>query len=264
MLRGHYVAATITLFRCAHDGRGALLALKSQNAGKAIYNQLVKEAENMLKNRQWSGTSSITLQQHMGLHRKAFITLSECAEQILVDVPNEQARVTYLLDSITTTDPNVLAATAAVRQDEVNKRVNFESSFTFLAPTCPVTAKLAKKGRVLFEANVSGTNGKPQGGLGGDREKPGKGASGVALCYHKFAEFKNLPKDQQDKLGEWNKANGHDKGEKGGGKGGKGRERGSPGGSPHWYGASQCGAQSNTVNLFLRLFVYQFLHTVVS
>ena len=234
VLRGHDVAATITLFRCAHDGRGALLALKSQNAGKAIYNQLVKEAENMLKNRQWSGTSSITLQQHMGLHRKAFITLSECAEQILVDVPNEQARVTYLLDSITTTDPNVLAAMAAVCQDEVNKRVNFESSFTFLAPTCPVTAKLAKKGRVLFEANVSGTNGKPQGGLGGDREKPGKGASGNALCYHKFAEFKNLPKDQQDELVEWNKANGRGKGEKGGGKGGKGGKRGSPGGSPRY------------------------------
>ena len=74
-----------------------------------------------------------------------------------MDVPNERARVTYLLDSLTTTDPNVLAAMAAVCQDEVDKRVNFESSFTFLAPTCPVTAKVAKKGRVSFDANVSGT-----------------------------------------------------------------------------------------------------------
>jgi hypothetical protein len=219
---GHDVAATIAPFRHTRDGRGALLALKSQHAGKAIYNQLVKEAENVLKNRQWSGTTSITLQQHMGLHRKAFITLSKCAEQIPVDVPNEQAQVTYLLDSITTTDPNVLAATAVVHQDEVIKRVNFESSFTFLAPTCPVTAKLEKKGMVSFEAHVSGANGKPQGGLGGDREKPGKGASGVALCYHKFAEFKNLPKDQQDESVTWNKANGRGKGDKGGGKGGKG------------------------------------------
>ncbi len=133
-MRGHDVAATIAPFRRTWDGRGALLALKSQHAGKVIYDQLVKEAENVLKNRQRSGTISITLQQHMGLHRKVFITLSECAEQIPVDFPKEQARVTYLLDSITTTDPNVLAATAAVRQDEVNKRVNFESSFTFLAP----------------------------------------------------------------------------------------------------------------------------------
>jgi len=230
-VRGHDVAATIAPFRRTRDGRGALLALKSQHAGKAIYDQLVKEAESVLKNRQWSGTTSITLQQHMGLHRKAFITLSECAEQIPVDVPNERARVTYLLDSIITTDPNVLAATAAVCQDEVDKRVNFESSFTFLAPTCPVTAKAAKKGRVSFDANVSGTNGKPQGGLGGDREKPGKGATGVALRYHKYAEFKTLPKDQQDELSAWTKANGRGKDDKGGAKGGKGGKRGS-GGSP--------------------------------
>jgi len=79
--------------------------LKSQRAGKVIYDQLVKEAENMFKNRQWSGTTSITLQQRMGLQRKAFITLSKCAEQILVEVPNERAQVKYLLDSITTNDP---------------------------------------------------------------------------------------------------------------------------------------------------------------
>jgi hypothetical protein len=127
-----------------------------------------------------------------------------------------------LLDSITTNDPNVLAATAAVCQNDADKRVNFENSFTFLAPTCSVTAKEAKKGRVSFDANVSGTNGKPQSGLGGEREKPGKGATGVALCYHKFDEFKLLPKDQQDELSEWNKANGRGKGGggKGGGKGG--------------------------------------------
>jgi hypothetical protein len=148
-----------------------------------------------------------------------------------MEVQNEQARVTYLLDSITTNDPNVLTATAAVCQDDAFKQVNFENAFTFLAPKCPVAAKAAKKGRVLFDANVSGTHGKPQGGLGWDCKKPGKGASGVALCYHKFDEFKNLPKDQQDELIEWNKANGRGKGGTGG-KGGKGGKRGSPGGSP--------------------------------
>jgi hypothetical protein len=90
-VRGHDVTATIAPFHRARDGCGTLLALKSQHAGKAIYNQLAKEAENVLKNRQWSGTTSITLQQHMGLQQKAFITLSECAEQIPMEVPNERA-----------------------------------------------------------------------------------------------------------------------------------------------------------------------------
>ncbi len=70
-VRGHNIAALIALFRCVRDGHVALLALQSQHAGKAIYDQLVKEAENLLKNRQWSGTSSATLSQHMGLHWRA-------------------------------------------------------------------------------------------------------------------------------------------------------------------------------------------------
>ncbi len=172
-----------------------------QHAGKAIYNQLVKDAENILKNRTWSGTTLVALSQHMGLHCKAFITLTECAEHIHVEIPNDRSLVTYLLDSFKAIDPSVLASMAAVRQDDADKRINFENAFTFLAPSCPVVAKAAKKGRVSFVANVSGTGGKPcQGGLGGDREKPGKGVTGVALCYHKFEEYWNLSKEQQDEL----------------------------------------------------------------
>ncbi len=65
---GRDIAATIAPFRCAWDGHGALLALQSQHAGKAIYDQFLKEAKNVLKNRQWSGTTSATLSRHMGLH----------------------------------------------------------------------------------------------------------------------------------------------------------------------------------------------------
>jgi hypothetical protein len=90
-VRGHDVAATIAPFRCRQDGRNALLALQSQHAGKAIYDQLVKDAENILKNRTWSGTTSVTLPQHMGLHCKAYITLTECAEHIPVEIPNDWA-----------------------------------------------------------------------------------------------------------------------------------------------------------------------------
>jgi hypothetical protein len=118
---GHNVAATIAPFCRAWDGCGALLALQSQHAGKAIYDQLAKEAENVLKNRQWSGNTSATLSQHMGLHQKAFISLSECAEHIPVEVPNDCARVTYLLDLFTAIDSSVLTAIVAVCQDDADK-----------------------------------------------------------------------------------------------------------------------------------------------
>ena len=149
------VTSSIAPFCKTRDGRGALNALKSQHAGKAVYDRLVKEAEQTLSNKVWNGNTSTSL---------------ACADHFPVDVPNERARVTYLMDSIKTTDPTVLVALAAIRQDELDKRVNFENSFAYLVPVCPVAAKAAKKTKVPFDANVSGAAGgikSPGGGLGG-------------------------------------------------------------------------------------------------
>jgi hypothetical protein len=111
------------------------------------------------------------------------------------------------MESINSVDPTVLAALAAVRQDELGKRVNFESAFAYLVVICPVEAKLAKKGKVTFQAGISGAEGSTAAGLGGDAKKPGFGNSGVALRYHKHKDFIKLPKNQKDELTTWQKAN---------------------------------------------------------
>ena len=77
-------------------------------------------------------------------------SLTECAEHIPVEVPNGRARVTYLINSLKTKDPKVFAALAAVRQDDADKRINFENAFKYLAPTCPVPAKVNKEERSLL------------------------------------------------------------------------------------------------------------------
>ncbi len=77
----------------------------------------------------------------------------------------------------------------------------------YLAPVCPVAARLAKKGKV-DTANV----GAAVGGLGTGNAKPGFGTSGVALRYHTKKEFLKLPKEQRNELSEWNKNNGGKKG----------------------------------------------------
>ncbi len=97
-------------------------ALKTQHAGKAVYDRLVKDAEQTLSNKILNGNTSTTLASHMGAQHKAWISMQECADHVPVDVPNDQARVTYLMDSIKTTDPTVLAALAAIRQDVPNKQ----------------------------------------------------------------------------------------------------------------------------------------------
>jgi hypothetical protein len=73
---------------------------------------------------------------------------------------------------------------------------------------------------------------KAHAGLGGDREKPRKGRTGIALHYHKYNEFQALSAEQKAELNEWKEANGRSKvdKEKGGDKKGGGKH--SPGGSP--------------------------------
>ena len=72
----------------------------------------------------------------MVAQRKAWISMQECADHVPVDVPNERAQVTYLMDSIKMTDPTVMAALAAIRQDELDKSVNFDHSFASLPCCC--------------------------------------------------------------------------------------------------------------------------------
>jgi hypothetical protein len=224
---GSDFASTIAPFCKTLNGRSAMNALKTQHAGKAIWDRLVKEADHILSNKIWSGNTPTTLSQHMGMHRHADITMTECAEHIPVDVPNEQARVTYLIDLLKTVNPTVLVAIAAIHQDKADKRVHFENAFSYLVPVCPVTAKAAKKtGKVSFGAKVSAATGKNAGGLGGGNPKPGKVILGVDLCYHRHKEFHALTKEQKDEICEWIKANGGKKTPKGGKKPGSLRAAG--------------------------------------
>jgi hypothetical protein len=56
----------------------------------------------------------------------------------------------------------------------------FASSFEYLVVICLVEAKLAKKGTVSFQADISAAAAAASG-LGGDSKKPGFGTSGVVL-----------------------------------------------------------------------------------
>jgi hypothetical protein len=115
---GHDVGATIAPFRRTQDGRGAILAIKGQHAGRHVWDKLVKDANIVLQTRTWTGTTSITLSQHTSGQRKAYIQLTEAAMHAPADVPNNRQRVTYLLDSMKTENPKVLAGIAAIEQDE--------------------------------------------------------------------------------------------------------------------------------------------------
>ena len=197
---GHDVGATIAPYRRSQDGRGAILAIMSQHAGRHVWDKIVKEANSVLQSRTWSGTSSITLLQHISGQRKAHIQLIEAADHAPANVPNARQRVTYLLDSLKTEHPKVLACIAAVEQDETGKRVSFEDAATFLLPSCPVAAK--KTGGNGINAKVAGIDVATESGAGAVL----KGKTGVELRYHSPEKFAKLSKEQKTEVSLWNRS----------------------------------------------------------
>ncbi len=72
---------------------------------------------------------------------------------------------------------------------------------------CPVKAKLAKKGKVTFQAGILGAEAFTASGLGGNAKKLGFGTTDAALQYYKHEDFVKLPKAQKDELTTGQKAN---------------------------------------------------------
>lgn len=69
-LHATQLSATIFQFRRTRNGRAALFALKSKHAGLDVWEKIIKEAEEFLMNQTWTGTTGITLANHMTKHQK--------------------------------------------------------------------------------------------------------------------------------------------------------------------------------------------------
>jgi hypothetical protein len=194
-LRASALAASLVRFRRKKDGRGGWLDVVSQHAGKSVWEQRIKDSEDYMMRREWTGTTSLTLKDHTHKHRTCFVALGEAAEHVPHELPGERTRVKYLLDSIKCKDPEVLAAVSAVRQNDPGMRDNFEGASAFLIPTCPVAKKSTRKGLV---ADISSAEGS------GSILSSGKGSkTGVDLRWYPSEEFQALPEAQQKELKEW-------------------------------------------------------------
>ena len=90
---------------------------------------------------------------------------------------------------------------AAIEQDKLGKRNDFELSVTFILTSCPVVAKNVKAKGV--GANVSSSDGK----VIVKGSEVTKGTTGVELCWYEPSKFKRLTKQQTVDLAEWNKSN---------------------------------------------------------
>ncbi len=99
-----------------------------------------------------------------------------------------------------TVDPKVLAGMAAIEQDELVKRRDFELSVTFLLPSCPVVAKNVKAKGLGVIVSISDVT-VPKASI------VTKGSTGVELRWHDTSKFKLLTKEQKVELAAWNESN---------------------------------------------------------
>jgi hypothetical protein len=98
--RGTTYAPSIKPFQRAKDGRGTWNSLITQYAGDNKWQSELTKQDELLHNRQWKGQSNFSLEKVIAQHCNANVSMRQSAEHVKFQLPNEQTRVTYLLDAI--------------------------------------------------------------------------------------------------------------------------------------------------------------------
>ena len=111
------------------------------------------------------------------------------------------------MDSIETTDAELQAAMASIKQDKTpgGLRSDFEAAVATLLPADPVAKKQIKAGDKRSHAQISGVKFDDENAeVASLKIKSGKGPkTGVDLRYHAFHEYKKLTREQRTELREW-------------------------------------------------------------
>ena len=114
---GSKYSATIAFFRDVNgrmDGRGAYFAAETQHAGQSAWEEKIKTSDDYMKTRKCSGLTSILLEYHIDGHHNAFVNLTEAATHVNYQIPNDRTRTTQFLNSLKSTDPELLADIASI------------------------------------------------------------------------------------------------------------------------------------------------------
>ena len=204
--RGTSYAASLKPFQRHKDGRGAYLAITTQNAGDNKWNAKIVNQDALLHNQKWKGNGSFTLEKHCNNHRHAYVQMQAASSHVAYQLPNAHTRVGYLLSSIETTDAELQAAMASVKQDKApgGLREHFEDTVATLLPADPVSKKQVKGSKRGAEISSVNFENDEAAVASTTTMKSGKGAStGVDLRFHTSAEYDNLSHPQRRELKAW-------------------------------------------------------------
>lgn len=217
--RGTQYAASLKPYQRTKDGRSALQAFISQFAGEDKWDAELKRMQDLVHSRVWKGNGSFTLEKHIAQHRNAYVSMTQCAEHVSFQLPNERTRVTYLVDSIQNSDPGLQAALAQVRADKAADGLsnNFEKAATHIQPYDPV-AKKRNSSNKRGLADISDAKGdEAKVGAVSASDKKAIGKTGVEFRFYKQSEYNKLSAEQKKELHEYRLNNGKKKTSKSGG-----------------------------------------------
>ena len=182
---GSKYAATIARFHDVNgrmDGCGAYFDAESQHAGQAVWGEQIKTSYDYTKTRKWSGLTIMLLESHIHGYSNVFVNLTEAATHVNYQLLNNRTRTIQFLNSLNSTDSELLVDMAAIKKDDPGIRDKFEKKINFLAPCDPAAHKRSNSKQPSAEISVATTD---RGNL-----KNGKFVTtGVELRWYKYKEF---------------------------------------------------------------------------
>ena len=194
--QGTQYAPTVTAFSRRKAGRDAWNALLSSHVGRDKWEHMAKEKVNWIRNATWNG-KVYPLEKFITKHRNSHVQILECqTKQPEVEVLSDpMLRIRYMIDNITSVDPDLKAGIAQIRTDANGARSNFEEAVNILLPLDPYkpTRKRVRTAEVGSMA------------AGAGKANSGTGSTGVEFRYYKTSEFKKLTKEQKRELMEYRK-----------------------------------------------------------
>jgi hypothetical protein len=202
--RGTKLAASIQPFRRRRDGRGAFIAIMGHYLGEDKWVKEFKRSEGIIHTSKWKSTGNQSLETFIAMHWNAYQLMLAASQHVPQQLPNEFSRVGFLLDNIQTTDANLSAAIASIKQnrDPNGSRYDFEEASAILQAADPVASRQSNK---RTSAHISGVDAgdEQEANISSTQLKKGVGKTGVQLRYHKDPEFRVLTKAQKTELIQW-------------------------------------------------------------
>lgn len=189
------------------DGRSFWIQATKEFAGKDKWEQMIKDAELIFTTDKFTGTGTKhTLNAHANKHRMAYSRIEVASRQDSVDytLPSMPQRVSYFLDSITATDPDLLTRIQITKSDTAagGKATNLDACIEFLLPVDPVFL-LQRKGGPKSDTERGGRKQRTNVTVSSTTIKSGKGKTGVDFRWHPPDEYHKLSQEQKDEHSAW-------------------------------------------------------------